>query len=113
MKFKLIKDIIVNTTFEGDIKLYESGSTFEPDENGFYTFKGIDGNLKTQTKEDLLNRPSMFEPVNELQLDIKKISPDEDDIVGNYRIQLDVKTSPKRLKEIERVFREVVSNILE
>lgn len=112
MKFKLIKDIIVSDPFEGDVKLYESGSIFEPDENNLYVFKGMDGKMKTQTREELLNRPNMFEAINELELNITEVSDEEEDIVRNYRIQLDVKTSSKKLKEIEKVFREVVSSIV-
>ena len=55
----------------------------------------------------------MFESVKEIELNIKEISTNEEDIVRNYRIQLDVKTSSKKLKEIEKVFKEVVSSILD
>ena len=112
MKFKLIKDIIANSTFE-DVLLYEKGTIFIPNEDGLFEFKGMDGNIKYQTEEDLLKRNTMFESVKEIELDIKEISPHEEDMVRNYRIQLDVKTSSKKLKEIEKVFKEVVSSILD
>lgn len=73
----------------------------------------MDGNIKYQTEEDLLKRNTMFESVKEIELNIKEISTNEEDIVRNYRIQLDVKTSSKKLKEIEKVFKEVVSSILD
>jgi hypothetical protein len=47
MKFKLIKDIIANSTFE-DVLLYEKGTIFIPNEDGLFEFKGMDGNIKYQ-----------------------------------------------------------------
>ena len=49
MKFKLIKDIIANSTFE-DVLLYEKGTIFIPNEDGLFEFKGMDGNIKYQTE---------------------------------------------------------------
>ena len=112
MKFKLIKDIIANSTFE-DVLLYEKGTIFIPNEDWLFEFKGMYGNIKYQTEEDLLKRNTMFESVKEIELNIKEISTNEEDIVRNYRIQLDVKTSSKKLKEIEKIFKEVVSSILD
>ena len=64
------------------------------------------------------SNPVFKEDVNYLisilkELNIKEISTNEEDIVRNYRIQLDVKTSSKKLKEIEKIFKEVVSSILD
>jgi hypothetical protein len=37
---------------------------------------------------------------------------EEDDIVKNYRIQLDIKTSFRKLKEIEKFLKENVNEML-
>ena len=41
-----------------DVLLYEKGTIFIPNEDGLFEFKGMDGNIKYQTEEDLLKRNS-------------------------------------------------------
>jgi hypothetical protein len=62
-----------------------------------------DGNILFE--QILENKP-------ELKLVIEEVPDDDENLIGNWRIQLDVKTTRKKLKEIERVFREVVSDII-
>lgn len=40
MKFRLIKDLIINTGFE-EIKLYDKGTIFTPNDEGNYEFTSI------------------------------------------------------------------------
>ena len=108
MKFRLIKDFILNTGFGEEIIL-EKGDITEPNENGYYVFPKIS---RTFTKEDLLSKPDLFEELPDLKLDIRELTEDEDDKIGNWRIQLDVKTSRKKLKEIEKFIRENVNEML-
>jgi hypothetical protein len=108
MKFRLVKDFILNTGFGEEIIL-EKGDIIEPNENSEYVFPKLN---KTFTKEDLLSKPELFEELPELKLDVRELTEDEDDKIGNWRIQLDVKTSKRKLKEIERFIRENVNEML-
>ena len=111
MKFRLIKDLITNTGFE-EIKLYDKGTIFVPNEEGNYEFVSNDGKIKIQSKEDLLDKKNLFEYLPEIELKVKELEIEEDDIVKNYRIQLDIKTSFRKLKEIEKFLKENVNEML-
>lgn len=108
MKFRLIKDFILNTGFGEEIIL-QKGDITEPNENGDYVFPKLN---KIFTKEDLLSKPELFEELPDLKLDVRELTEDEDDKIGNWRIQLDVKTSKRKLREIERFIRENVNEML-
>ena len=43
---------------------------------------------------------------------IKEIIDSEDDVVKNWRIQLDVKTTRSKLREVEKIINEMVKPIL-
>jgi hypothetical protein len=111
MKFRLIKDLITNTGFE-EIKLYDKGTIFTPNNEGNYEFVSNDGKIKIQSKEDLLDKKNLFEYLPEIELKVKELEIEEDDIVKNYRIQLDIKTSFRKLKEIEKFLKENVNEML-
>jgi len=111
MKFRLIKDLITNTGFE-EIKLYDKGTIFTPNDEGNYEFTSPDGKIKIQSKEDLLDKNNLFEYLPEIELKVKELEIEEDDIVKNYRIQLDIKTSFRKLKEIEKFLKENVNEML-
>ena len=108
MKFRLINDFILNTGFGEEIIL-QKGDITEPNENGDYVFPKIS---RTFTKEDLLSKPELFEELSELKLDVREITEDDENKIGNWRIQLDVKTSRNKLKEIEKFIRENVNEML-
>ena len=108
MKFRLINDFILNTGFGEEIIL-QKGDITEPNENGDYAFPKIS---RTFTKEDLLSKPELFEELLELKLDVREITEDDENKIGNWRIQLDVKTSRNKLKEIEKFIRENVNEML-
>ena len=61
---------------------------------------------------DEVENNSLFEKYEDIKLNIKEIHQDEEDKIGNWRIQLDVKTSRKKLKEIEKFIREGINDIL-
>jgi hypothetical protein len=108
MKFRLINDFILNTGFGEEIIL-QKGDITEPNENGDYVFPKIS---RIFTKEDLLSKPELFEELLELKLDVREITEDDENKISNWRIQLDVKTSRKKLKEIEKFIRENVNEML-
>lgn len=107
MKFRLIKDLVLNTGFEEEVIL-NKGEIIE-DINGEYFFAKLN---KVYTKEDLLAKPDIFELLPEIKLEIKEVDQDDEDKIGNWRIQLDVKTSRRKLKEIETFLRETISEML-
>lgn len=107
MKFRLIKDLVLNTGFEEEVIL-NKGEIIE-DINGEYFFTKLN---KVYTKEDLLAKPDIFELLPEIKLEIKEVDQDDEDKIGNWRIQLDVKTSRRKLKEIETFLRETISEML-
>ena len=108
MKFRLIKDLILNNGFE-DMIIMSEGSIIEPNDNNEYVFEKLG---KNYTKSDILSKPDIFEKIEEIELKTSLIEQDEEDIVKRWRIQLDVKTSMKKLKEIESFIKENVSNML-
>jgi len=108
MKFRLIEDFILNTGFGEEIIL-EKGDIIEPNENGDYVFPKLN---RSFTKDDLLSKPELFEGLPDLKLEVTEITEDDLDKVGNWRIQLDVKTSKRKLKEIEKFIRDNVNEML-
>lgn len=108
MKFRLIKDLILNTGFEEEIIL-ENGDVIEPSEEGDYLFPKLN---RRYSKDELLSKSEIFEELPELKLDVREITEDDDSKIGNWRIQLDVKTSRRKLKEIEKFIRENVNEML-
>ena len=49
---------------------------------------------------------------NDLEIIIEEIPEDDDILVRNWRIQLDVKTTRKKLKEIEKAVNEHIKPLL-
>ena len=101
-KFILKKDWILKYTIldkQGQELLYTKGKVFEPNEHGEYVISSTHGKMILKYKdmkssvdgEDLL-----FEEVEELpEIKVTLLEEDEDSI-KNYRLQLDVKTTPKK-----------------
>ena len=111
MNFKLIKDLIVNDGFD-EIVLYKKDTIFSPNDDGEYTFINQNGVEKKYNEQYLLDKDNLFESLPELDLVVGEVTDDDDNIIRNYRIQLDVKTSLKKLKLIENIFKETVNKII-
>ena len=117
-KFILKKDWILKYTIldkQGQELLYTKGKVFEPNEHGEYIISSTHGQMILKYKdmkssvdgEDLL-----FEEVEELpQIKVTLLEEDEDSI-KNYRLQLDVKTTPRKAKEIENYLRKTLQEML-
>ena len=117
-KFILKKDWILKYTIldkQGQELLYTKGKVFEPNEHGEYIISSTHGKMILKYKdmkssvdgEDLL-----FEEVEELpQIKVTLLEEDEDS-VKNYRLQLDVKTTPRKAKEIENYLRKTLQEML-
>ena len=117
-KFILKKDWILKYTIldkQGQELLYTKGKIFEPNEHGEYIISSTQGKMILKYKdmksavdgEDLL-----FEEVEELpQIKVTLLEEDED-AIKNYRLQLDVKTTPRKAKEIENYLRKTLQEML-
>jgi hypothetical protein len=114
MKFKLIDKF---TDFSGN-EILKIGDILEPTNDEYkIEWKGgsmiLDFNGVKEAKQDgNILFEEIVENKPELKLVIEEVPDDDENLIGNWRIQLDVKTTRKKLKEIERVFREVVSDII-
>lgn len=108
MKFRLIKDLVLNNGLEEEVIL-KKGDVVLPNDKGEYFFDKLN---KSYCIDDLLSKKDMFEPIEEIDLVIKEIDENDDDKIGNWRIQLDVKTSRRKLREIEKFLRETISDML-
>lgn len=114
MKFKLKNKF---TDFSGN-DIMKVGDIIEPNENGKYEIVWETGNMildydNIKTAEQIKG-VLLFEEVKEDEVDliIQEIPDDDDNLVGNWRIQLDVKTTRKKLKKFEKIFRETIDSVL-
>jgi hypothetical protein len=101
-KFKLKKNL---TAF--DYLLKSKDEIIEID--NIYLFEN-DGISLTLSIEDILNKPEMFEEIIDIKTTIQEVN--DIDEIKDYRIQLDVKTSKRKLMEIEKVMKDSIMNII-
>ncbi len=119
MKFQLTEDWTYETTFLGKTVskiLYAKDTIFEPNKEGKYEITQPNGETELFTLEDIKSIDILKEVVekkeNDYEIIIEEISDDDDILVRNWRIQLDVKTTRKKLKEVQRIIEEYVKPIL-
>jgi hypothetical protein len=120
-KLILNQDWTYETQFFGSktIKtLYKKGEIFEPDNDGKYQITNPVGEISLMSLESIknikINDTLIFdeESEEEFEIIIEEILEDDEDVVKNWRIQLDVKTTRKKLKEIEKIINKMVKPIL-
>ena len=120
-KLILNQDWTYETQFFGskNIKtLYKKGEIFEPDNDGKYQITNPVGEISLMSLESIknikINDTLIFdeESEEEFEIIIEEILEDDEDVVKNWRIQLDVKTTRKKLKEIEKIINKMVKPIL-
>jgi hypothetical protein len=120
-KFILNQDWIYETEFLGSksIKtLYKKGDIFESNEDGKYEIIIPTGEITLIDLEGIrnikINDNLIFdeESEEEFEIIIEEVLEDDENIVKNWRIQLDVKTTRKKLKEIEKIINKMVKPIL-
>ncbi len=112
MKFKVINKFI---DFLGN-DILKIGQIIEPNNEGIYEIsygEGISKNYLNLTLEEVKeakqqNNVFIFEEIEEVDIIIEELPDDDDILVRNWRIQLDVKTTRKKLKEFEKIFRESI-----
>ena len=120
-KFILKKDWNIETEFAGTkskIVIFSKGKVFESDDNGDYIIESLYGRMVSDVegmKSASDNGDILFDIVEEkkdIEIKVEEVSDDDEEIIKNWRIQLDVKTSRKKLKEIEKIINEKVKEIL-
>lgn len=101
-RFLIKEDVIIfsQQIFHKD-ETIEVGECIDVDKNGVKF---------TIPLSEILN-DSRFQELQELNSNISEVSEDEEEI-KNYRIQLDVKTSKRKIIEIERFLRKSLDEIL-
>ena len=129
--FKLKKDWFIETDILG-IKnktlLFSEGYQFKPTETGEYHI--IHGGWSEQTpnvggrmiltieemreSKEVDDEPLFQEVVeNELKMTINEISPEDEEVVKSWRIQLDIKTTQSKLKQIQKALEKEIKSIIE
>ena len=119
MKFRLTEDWTYQTTFLGKTitkTLYTKDTLFEPNKDDKYEIIQPTGEISLFSLEDIKSIEFLEELIekqeNDFEIIIEEIPEDDDILVRNWRIQLDVKTTRKKLKEVQRIIEEYVKPIL-
>ena len=117
-RFILKKDWILKYTIldkQGQELLYTKGKVFEPNEHGEYIISSTQGKMILKYKDMKLavdGEDLLFEELEELpEIKVTLLEEDED-AIKNYRLQLDVKTTPRKAKEIENYLRKTLQEML-
>jgi len=117
MKFKVVSKFV---DFLGN-DILRIGQIIEPNSEGIYEIsygEGISKNYLNLSLEEVKsvkqNNVFIFEEIEESEVNIiiEELPDDDDILIRNWRIQFDVKTTKKKLKEFEKIFRESIENIL-
>lgn len=120
-KFILNQDWTYETEFLGTKStktLYKKGEIFESNQDGKYQIIIPTGEITLIDLDDIrnikINDNLIFdeETEDEFEIIIEEVLEDDENIVKNWRIQLDVKTTRKKLKEIEKIINKMVKPIL-
>jgi len=117
MKFNLKQDWIYESEFLGKKitkKMYDKGHVFESVDGKYEVIHNTGEILQLdefQMKSiDILEE--VVEKSDDFEIIIEEIPEDDDILIRNWRIQLDVKTTRKKLKEVQRIIEEYVKPIL-
>jgi hypothetical protein len=117
MKFKLKEDWNTETTFLGKKmikKMYDKGHIFEPVDTLYEIihYSGEEFKLSESEMKTLDIFEEMTQKSDEFEIVIEEIPEDDDNLVRNWRIQLDVKTTRKKLNQVKILIEEYIKPIL-
>lgn len=118
-KFILKKDFEIETNL-GGIKskqvIHKKGKEFSANENNLYIIEWFGGKIEwdfDQMKKANQNDELLFEELKpKYELVVKEVDEDDDNLIGSWRIQIDVKVTRKKLREIENLIREKIMPIV-
>jgi hypothetical protein len=122
-KFTLKEDWYIETKLLNQVTkelVFEKGHVFTS-ETGIYDIIYTGGKMslteKMMREAEDENKNSMFEEIpvevkEEVKMTVEEIPDSEEYDVKNWRIQLDVKTTRAKLREVEKIINEMVKPIL-
>lgn len=122
-KFLLKEDWYIETKLLSQVTkelVFEKNHVFES-ENGIYDIVWSGGKMslteKMMKEAQDEDKNSMFEEIpvevkEEVKMTVEEIPDSEEYAVKNWRIQLDVKTTRAKLREVEKIINEMVKPIL-
>jgi hypothetical protein len=121
-KFLLKEDWYIETKLLSQVNkelVLEKGHVFES-ENGIYDIVWSGGKMsltEKMMKEAQDEDKNLFEEIpvevkEEVKMTVEEIPDSEEYVVKNWRIQLDVKTTRAKLREVEKIINEMVKPIL-
>ena len=122
-KFRLKEDWYIESKLLNQVTkelVFEKGHLFET-ETGVYDIVWSGGKMslteKMMREAEDENKNPMFEETivevkEEVKMTVEEIPDSEEYAVKNWRIQLDVKTTRAKLREVEKIINEMVKPIL-
>ena len=106
-KFSVKEEVIFfNTPIFSRGEVIEVDDVYQVDKDGVKFPLSIKDILVDERFQEIL------EPKQELKFDVQELTEDEDLEVKRYRIQLDVTTNRKKLREIENFMRKTLDGML-
>ncbi len=106
-KFLVIDEVsFFNTSIFSKDEIIEVDDVYQVDKDGI--------KFPLSIKDILVDKrfKEVFEPKQELKFEVQELTEDEDLEVKRYRIQLDVTTNRKKLREIENFMRKTLDEML-
>lgn len=114
-KFKLIQDLKVETEFAGlksNQVIFQIGKEFSANEKGIYIIEWFGGkmelNLQQMVEAKQNDSPLFEQEKSKYEIVVEEVDDEDDTQIKTWRIQLDVRTSRKKLKEIENLIKKNV-----
>ena len=106
-KFSIKEEVVFFNT-----PIFSKGEVIELDD--FYQVDKDGVKFPLSIKDILVDErfQEIVEPKQELKFDVQELTEDEDLEVKRYRIQLDVTTNRKKLREIENFMRKTLDGML-
>ena len=106
-KFSIKEEVIFfNTPIFSKGEVIEVDDVYQVDKDGVKFPLSIKDILVDERFQEIV------EPKQELKFDVQELTEDEDLEVKRYRIQLDVTTNRKKLREIENFMRKTLDGML-
>jgi hypothetical protein len=106
-KFSIKEEVVFfNTPIFSKGEVIEVDDVYQVDKDGVKFPLSIKDILVDERFQEIV------EPKQELKFDVQELTEDEDLEVKRYRIQLDVTTNRKKLREIENFMRKTLDGML-
>lgn len=117
-KFKLIQDLKVEIEFAGlksNQTIFQIGKEFSANEKGIYIIEWFGGkmelNLQQMIEAKQNDSPLFEQEKSKYEIVVEEVDDEDDTQIKKWRIQLDVETTRKKLKEFEKIFMETANTV--